>query len=85
MARFRGTLDGKSRTQASRLGAATTGLSGSVNGWDCGVYVVARADGDKDNFEIYVTGGSNGGKRIHLASVTDGKIRIVYNAVNQEG
>jgi hypothetical protein len=59
LARFRGVLQG-GRGEATRLGHGTSGLRGRVEGWDCGVKVVAFVDAEgRDCFEVYETAGSN--------------------------
>ena len=60
MARFRGTVIGN-RGEASRLGAKTSGITASINGWDLGVTVEGKYDerSNCDVFSIYLTGGSN--------------------------
>lgn len=61
MARFRATIKGQ-RGEASRLGGPKQGIVAVANGWDVGVRVVGgvTAQGD-DEFQVYATGGSNGG------------------------
>lgn len=78
MARFRAVIRGQ-RGEASRLGSKLSGISASVNGWNAGVKVNARVSttnaqgrevSDYDVFEIYVTGGSNGGfSDLHVGTV----------------
>lgn len=63
MARFRGTVQG-GRSEASRLGHASSGLHVTCNGWAIGLtaYLTAYIDADskdRDRLTIYVTGGSN--------------------------
>lgn len=61
MARFLAAIQG-SRGEATRLGTPSSGIRASAQGWDCGVTVngyVGR-DTDRDEFQIYATGGSNG-------------------------
>jgi hypothetical protein len=72
MARFRATIKG-ARGEASRLGTPKSGLSATINGWDAGVKVSAYTNSlGRDQFVIYVTGGSHGGISPTLAlSVTD--------------
>ena len=45
MTRFRATIQGN-RGAASRLGGVNSGVEASVNGWDIGVGVKARVDGE---------------------------------------
>jgi hypothetical protein len=58
MARFRGIVQGN-RGGASRLG--THRLMAEANGWNFGIQVRVSAAGNSDRFEVYKTGGSNGG------------------------
>ncbi len=57
MSRFRATVRG-SRGPVSRIGTPASGVEAYVNGWDVGVRVVARAEGDRDVIEVYATGGT---------------------------
>ena len=59
MARFYGVLQGQAGA-ATRLGSPRSGLTVEGRGWDAGVKVHAYANGDRDEFDIYLTGGSNG-------------------------
>lgn len=59
MARFKADICGN-RGPASRLGSAASGMDAHIRGWDVGVRIAARADGDEDEFSVYVTSGSNG-------------------------
>ena len=61
MARFRGTIQGN-RGQTSRLGSANSGLLMEANGWNFGIRVRVSTAGNSDRFEVYKTGGSNGGR-----------------------
>ena len=72
MARFRATIHGN-RGVASRLGTPKSGLTVTVNGWNCGVVVEACVDSKgRDQFAVYKTGGSSGRSgKLHLADVTD--------------
>lgn len=58
MARFRGTIIG-ARGAASRLGHASSGLIVEANGWNAGFRIEVTADGERDVFRVYETGGSN--------------------------
>lgn len=74
MARFLGRVRGQ-RGPAQRLGSAKSGLKTETNGWTCGIEVVAgTGKGDEDRFEVYLTGGSAGGSRIHIATVETGEL-----------
>ena len=69
MARFYAEIQG-SRGRASRLGTASGGLWAHVRGWNVGVEVSCRADGERDIIEVWSTGGSNhAGARELLATV----------------
>jgi hypothetical protein len=61
MARFYGVLQGQAGT-ATRLGSPRSGITVEGRGWDAGVkvhgYVNDMTGGDE--FDIYMTGGSNG-------------------------
>lgn len=60
MARFRGTIQGN-RGSASRLGTPSSGMKVYINGWHCGVRVIASVDSDgNDIFDITITSGSGG-------------------------
>lgn len=61
MAQFRGVVEGKSRTEASRLGSKDSGLFVQANGWEAGVEVEVYHDehANKDVFKVYATAGSN--------------------------
>jgi hypothetical protein len=79
MARFRAVIQG-SHGKASRLGGATTGITGHINGWNVGVTVHGQVnDNGDDVFKVYATGGSNdrGADRL-IAIVTrrNGSIRV---------
>lgn len=60
MARFRATIQGQ-RGAASRLGSTSSGIQAYINGWDIGINVDGMAGPDNDIFNVYLTGGSNGG------------------------
>lgn len=54
-----------------------------TRGWNEGVRVLARADGDEDVFDVYLTGGSNGYRPdVFLGSVRGSEFvlgsRLVY-------
>jgi hypothetical protein len=67
MSRFIGYVRG-SRGEASRLGTEKSGLRVKANGWGAGVQVVARAQGDSDEFYVWATGGSGGGGQDKLVA-----------------
>lgn len=68
MARFIGYLEG-SRGETSRLGTPTSGIRAQAQGWNVGVRVFGRADGDTDKFLVYATSGSTGGRPDQLLGV----------------
>ncbi len=70
MARFRGVLsDG--RGDVTKLGHATTGLRGQVDGWGVGVAVDALVNtGEQDVFVVSMTRGSGSGHAHRLGTVT---------------
>ena len=59
MAHFRGTVVG-GRSEASRLGHKTTGLTTNCNTWNLGIKVEADHINGQDVFRVFKTGGSNG-------------------------
>lgn len=75
MAQFRAVIYGQ-RGQASRLGGKSSGITAQVNGWNLGVTVEAvfdKATG-QDVFNVYRTGGSNGGAgAVKIAEVKAGE------------
>jgi len=58
MAHFRGTVTG-GRSEASRLGHKTTGLTATCNAWDLGIKIEAMHIDGQDVFRVFKTGGSN--------------------------
>ena len=74
MARFRATVQGM-RGEASRLGSKDSGIRTNANGWDSGVIVFGWVDDqEQDVFEIYQTGGSNGGEFRPIAKIVAGQL-----------
>ena len=73
MAQYRGTVQGN-RSQSSRLGHKTTGLTTECNGWDIGVRCYAYFDEEtgKDTINVTVTGGSRGIRKCEtIATITE--------------
>ena len=73
MAQFRGTVQGN-RSQSSRLGHKTSGLTTECNGWNIGVRCYAYFDEEtgKDTINVTVTGGSGGGRNCEtIATITE--------------
>ena len=60
MAHFYATIKG-SHGEASRLGTKNSGIHARVNGWDCGVEIIAEYNEstNEDVFTIWRTSGSN--------------------------
>lgn len=61
MAQFLGEVQG-SRGAVHRLGGKDSGMDTRCNGWNCGITVYAHTVDDVDIFEVYRTGGSDGGR-----------------------
>ena len=79
MAQFRGTVQGN-RSQASRLGHKTAGLTTECNGWDTGVKVEARWNEELqcDEFIIFHTNGSSMKRKfVQIAKITGGRCEII--------
>lgn len=74
MAQFIGTISG-TRGKVSRMGSKTSGLKVECNGWEDGVAVYAsHNDHGQDVFEVWSTGGSNGGiPPVLLVTIFDGE------------
>lgn len=71
MARLYGSIDADaSKTQATRR--AYHNISAHIRGWNEGVEVVGYTRDDHDVFEVYATGGSNGGTRRLIFTLEDG-------------
>lgn len=67
MATFIAKVQG-SRGQAHRLGHSI--ISADVNSWNLGIQVIGtRADDGSVSFEVFKTGGTNGGKIELIAEV----------------
>jgi hypothetical protein len=69
MARFLGLVSGKSKTEATRLGSASSGIRTECRGWDSGVTVTGMAVGELDIFQIYATQGSNNNSGTYIGRV----------------
>lgn len=61
MSQFYASIQGQAKTEATRTGTASSGISGHVRGWDLGVHTFGYtvADG-KELYAVEVTHGSNG-------------------------
>ena len=73
MAQYRGTVEGN-RSQTSRLGHKTSGLTTECNGWNIGVRCYAYYDEEtgKDVIEVRQTHGSGyGGHTKLIATITE--------------
>ena len=60
MAQYQGIVKGQSQF-VSRIGNKRSGLRVEANGWDCGisVRVAWNEEKERDEFYVYLTGGSN--------------------------
>lgn len=67
MAHFRGTVIG-GRSEASRLGHKSTGLTTTCNTWDLGIRIEAMHVDNQDVFRVFRTGGSNSATNPELIS-----------------
>jgi len=66
MARFYGSMQGN-KGEATRIGTASSGLSGHIRGWSIGGRVVMSTNGNgKDVVTIWLTSGSNRSKHPQL-------------------
>jgi hypothetical protein len=63
MSHFYGSLQGN-RKERTCCGDKKSGVSGHIRGWNVGarVQVEYDADKDEDSVEIFLTGGSSGGR-----------------------
>jgi hypothetical protein len=68
MAQFMGTVRGN-RGKISRLGSKSSGLRTTCNGWSKGIEVFAEHFNGRDVFEVFETGGSNGGRGRLIATI----------------
>lgn len=59
MSRFYVDAQGN-RGGTSRMGSADSGIAAHARGWRVGVRVAGFADGEADEFHVYVTSGSGG-------------------------
>jgi hypothetical protein len=59
MARFIANIVGQAGP-TSRIGSARSGIRAHVRGWDIGVLVAGGAEGETDEFDVWLTSGSNG-------------------------
>jgi len=83
MAHFRGVIQGQ-RGEASRLGSKSSGMTGEVAGWECGVRLTARhelkGDGSNELIDcVYITvdggnGYGNAGTSLYLGYVENGGV-----------
>lgn len=62
MARFYGEVIGQRGKPVHRLGSTSSGVEVKAQGWEVGVTVDGNVDdGGNDSFDIWSTGGTNGG------------------------
>ena len=75
MSHFYSTVEGSSRTVATRAGTKDSGISGHIRGWNVGIQVYGRYDPEtgEDVFEVYSTGGSNNSSTRELLGTVRGK------------
>lgn len=68
MAQYRAQING-TRGEASHLGTKASGINARINGWDVGVEVCGCFSEalQRDEFEVYLTHGSNAKGHPHLA------------------
>lgn len=78
MAHFYASIQGSAKTQGTRCGTKTSGISGHLRGWNSGVRVYGGIDENgNDWFRVYATSGSTGGEQDKLlAEVTDNEIKM---------
>jgi hypothetical protein len=85
MARFYADIQGN-RGEASRMGTALSGISAHPRGWGLGIKVNGgdNVKGYGDEFNVTITGGSNGARgNALLANVcedADGYVRVELSA-----
>ncbi len=82
MSRFYASIEGTAKTPATRQGTTTSGISGHIRGWGKGVRVTSSQDLHEDIFEVYATGGSNGGGEKYIGCLVDGVFIISQNAID---
>ena len=58
MARFLAAVEGSGK-EVHRLGSPRSGIRAQAQGWNVGVKVYGRAEGEDDHFDIYITAGSH--------------------------
>jgi hypothetical protein len=69
MAHFYAEIKGN-RGEATRMGTKESGIRGHIRGWDVGIKVYGSVGEDgEDEFTVYLTPGSNGGKSGKLIGV----------------
>ena len=66
MARFYGSMTGRSKTEATRLGTEDKPVHAHIRGWNVGIEVECTAADGKDYIKVYLTGGSNGNAKPRL-------------------
>lgn len=70
MARFLAAIEGKSRSEVTRLGSPSSGVRAQAQGWDLGVKVYGSVDSEgNDCFEVIVTGGSHRSTREEVIAI----------------
>ena len=78
MARFYASIQGN-KGEATRMGTASSGITGHIRGWNVGAHVDCRpnVDTDRDVVEIGLSGGSNYPSERRLA--------VLYGALDEHG
>lgn len=82
MSHFYGSMAGKARTQATRCGTKSSGVSAHVRGWNVGVQTEAHHTEEGDEVRIVLTHGSTGrGSNVTIGKVMehDGKTTFYMN------
>ncbi len=80
MSKFYGSITGSAKTAATRCGSKKSGIESHTRGWDQGIRVTASVQKvgpgrtlERESFEVYLTGGSNGKSNdIHIGTLVGG-------------
>ena len=77
MSRFYASIGGN-RGEAIQQGTPKSGIHGHIHGWDLGVKIRGYAvDDGEDQFDVYVTSGSNGRMNSRLlATITTADLEV---------
>lgn len=81
MAHFYGTLSGSGRTESTRCGHKSTGLTATANGWDIGGKIELHYNPITQQNEVsfYITSGSNKNSR-KLFTITEEELDQCFNS-----